>query len=106
MLVTFKSSAHADIVMFGDVAVKLLKLMGQSGQVPGALAPGEAGDILARLREALARQPDNSESAGSADKDGQSDPDEPPPVPLRNRALPLLDMLEAADAAGAPVLWE
>ncbi len=37
MIVTFRSKAHADIIMFGDIAIKLLKLMGHSGTVPGAL---------------------------------------------------------------------
>jgi hypothetical protein len=35
MIVTFRSKAHADIMMFGDIAVNLLKLMGHSGTVPG-----------------------------------------------------------------------
>ena len=37
MLVTFSCPAYADITMFGDVAVRLLQLMGHSGTVPGAL---------------------------------------------------------------------
>ena len=36
MLVTFDSKSGA-ITMFGDVAKSLLKLMGQSGDVPGAI---------------------------------------------------------------------
>ncbi|HAJ92821.1 MAG TPA: hypothetical protein DCO71_09470 [Gammaproteobacteria bacterium] len=31
MLITFSSSAYANITMFGDVALRLLKLMGHSG---------------------------------------------------------------------------
>ena len=37
MLVTFKTEAYASITMFGDVAVALIKLMGHSGTVPGAV---------------------------------------------------------------------
>ena len=37
MLVTFSTSAYADITMFGDVALRLLKLMGHSATVPGAM---------------------------------------------------------------------
>ena len=36
MVVTFSCSAYADIMMFGDVAVRLLRLMGHSGTLPGA----------------------------------------------------------------------
>jgi hypothetical protein len=34
MLVTFSCPAYASITMFGDVAVRLLKLMGHSGTGP------------------------------------------------------------------------
>ena len=37
MIVTFKTKPYADITMFGDVAIHLLKLMGHSGTVPGAI---------------------------------------------------------------------
>ncbi|MEA1053075.1 DUF1840 family protein, partial [Lamprobacter modestohalophilus] len=33
MLITFETKAHANITMFGDVAVTLIKLMGHSGAV-------------------------------------------------------------------------
>ena len=33
------TETHADILMFGDIAVQLLKLMGYSGTVPGAPWP-------------------------------------------------------------------
>ena len=36
MLVTFRTEVHADILMFGDSAVRLLKLMGYSGTVPAS----------------------------------------------------------------------
>ena len=45
MIVTFRSKAHADIMMFGDIAVNLLKLMGHSGTVPGALLGGTFGQV-------------------------------------------------------------
>ena len=37
MLITFTTKVSADITMFGEVAKELLKLMGQTGVVPGAL---------------------------------------------------------------------
>ena len=37
MLITFSSSAYANITMFGAVALRLLKQMGHSATVPGAL---------------------------------------------------------------------
>ena len=37
MLVTFTTKAYADITMFGDVALAMLKMMGHSATVPGAI---------------------------------------------------------------------
>jgi hypothetical protein len=37
MLVTFTTKTYADITMFGDVALALLKMMGYSTKVPGAI---------------------------------------------------------------------
>ena len=54
MIVTFRSKAHADIMMFGDIAVNLLKLMGHSGTVPGALLAEEVPTALDHLRKAIA----------------------------------------------------
>mgnify|MGYP000668141875 CR=1 FL=1 len=62
MLVTFSTDAHADITMFGDVALKLLKLMGRSGRVPGAILPEDIPEALQRLRAGIA-----AEEAGAAD---------------------------------------
>ena len=45
MLVTFSCPAYADITMFGDSAVRLLKLMGQQRQ-PGCLAAATAVTII------------------------------------------------------------
>lgn len=47
MLVTFTSDAYTDITMFGDVALTMLKMMGHSATVPGAIL---AADIPEALR--------------------------------------------------------
>ena len=57
MLVTFRTEAHADILMFGDIAIQLLELMGHSGTVPGALLADEVPAALDRLRNAVATHP-------------------------------------------------
>ncbi|MFV1973803.1 MAG: DUF1840 domain-containing protein, partial [Thiohalobacterales bacterium] len=50
MLVTFTCSAYADITMFGDVAVQLLKMMGHSGTVPGAFRAEDIPVALEKLQ--------------------------------------------------------
>ena len=98
MLVTFKSKHHGDIMMFGNVAVDLIKLMGHSGQVPGALAADEVPGALLQLQQALSSRPD--------DNDTEDDEEAERPVSLATRAAPLIEMLNAAERAGGFVMWE
>jgi hypothetical protein len=101
MLVTFSCPAYADITMFGDVAVRLLKLMGHSGTIPSALLAEDVPAALERLHAAV-------ETAGQMplpEESGHID-DEEPPVNLSHRALPLLELLGAAKKAKCNVMWD
>lgn len=103
MLITFRSSAYADITMFGEVAIQLLKLMGHSGTIPGALMPQDIPVALAQLKSAIARL----EREQSTQQPGwDDDDDEPPPVALSHRALPLIELLQAAVKEDVPVMWD
>ena len=101
MLVTFSCTAYADITMFGDVAVRLLKLMGHSGSVPGALSAEEVQQALERLEAAVEADKQMSQPQGSAHKE-----DEKPAVSLAHRALPLIELLKAAAKEECNVMWE
>ena len=112
MLVTFRSTATESITMFHDVAMQLLKLMGATGRVPGALGPDDVGPALQRLENATeqiragthitpARPADNEDS-----KHEDEDEEREPPVDLATRAVPLLSILKRAAAAHAEVMWE
>jgi hypothetical protein len=107
MLVTFRTKAYADITMFGDVAVTLLKLMGHSGTVPGALMPEDIPAALARLKagvEEHAQEPLDPAPSGAhpAPRDGK----EGRYVSLAHRALPLIELLTAAAGDGELVMWD
>jgi hypothetical protein len=103
MLVTFETKAHANITMFGEVAVALLKLMGHSGGVPGALLAEDVPAALERLRAAVSENPDIPLDPSTA-KSGKDDGEERH-VSLGHRALPLIQLLEDAAAAKANVMW-
>ena len=91
--------------MFGDVAVTLLKMAGHSGALPGALLAGDIPAALARLELALASAgPD--EGGGQSVRPDDEDADTEPPVGLRLRAYPLIQMLSAAARQGCDVMWE
>jgi len=101
MLVTFSCPAYADITMFGDVAVHLLKMMGHSGTVPSALVAADVPAALERLEAAVA-------AAGQSPAPGEASQaeDEEPPVSLGHRALPLIELLKAAAKAECNVMWD
>jgi hypothetical protein len=107
MLVTFRTKAYADITMFGDVAVTLIKLMGHSGAVPGAIMPEDIPAALAKLETAVEEHaetpldptPSGSQAARQDGKEGQH-------VSLAHRALPLIELLNAAAADNAYVMWD
>jgi hypothetical protein len=111
MIVTFRTKAHADITMFGAVAVQLLKLAGMTGNVPTAILAADVPSVLATLERALEshRAEHGAGAPGAVDsRDKSAGRDEEagaePAVPLRHRALPLLELLRAAGAARADVI--
>jgi len=101
MLVTFKTSAHGNITMFGDVAKSLLLLMGQSGNVPGALMSEDVPQALQQLQDGI-KQNNDEEPAPPLDEDDNA----PAPVAISVRAKPLVELLEAAIASNESVMWE
>ncbi|HEX7081707.1 MAG TPA: DUF1840 domain-containing protein [Gammaproteobacteria bacterium] len=103
MLVTFKTKAYANITMFGDVAVKLLRMMGHSGTVPSAILADDVPAALERLKRAVAEE---KSRAAAEPRDERPDDEQEPPVSLANRALPLIELLEAAVERHADVMWE
>ena len=100
MLVTFRTKTYSNITMFGDVGVKLLKLMGHSGTVPSAIKAEDVPAALQRLRAAIAQQEPEPLPAGEV-RDGEAEV----PVTLARRALPLIELLEAAAAEKSDVTW-
>jgi hypothetical protein len=101
MLITFSCPAYADITMFGDVAIRLLKMMGHSGTAPSALLADDVPAALERLQAAVT-------AAGESPAPGESSrvEDEEPAVSLRHRASPLIELLQAAVKAECNVTWD
>ena len=101
MPVTFETRAFANITMLNDVAVEILKIMGQSGSVPGAIKGGDVSQILELFTKAVAERKEEFINGESTRID--IEPDER--VKLGDRAIPIIQLLEAADKENCDVLW-
>ena len=102
MLVRFRSDA-GDITMFGDVALKLIKMMGHSGTVPGAMLAKDIPAALERLKSVVAAAPGQpAPGPGPGDKKV----DEDTAVSLQQRAFPLIELLGRCVKNECDLLWD
>ena len=102
MIITFTSKAWANITMHGPIAIRLLKMMGHSGTVPGAIL---AADISAAL-DHLERGLDSSLGKENTAEPGETDDPYSEIISLRTRAVPLVEMLRAAAQEECDVMWD
>jgi len=98
MLVTFSTDAYANITMFGDVALSMLKMMGHSATVPGAIRAEDVPAALARLTAAI-----DAEQLSPLPPDKDADE---PAISVAHRALPLINLLTAAVKSKSYVMWK
>jgi len=107
MLVRFSSVATESITMFGDVASLLIKMLGASDAMPGAIGAADIAGALSHLRKQLQiHEAANPPSPGTEEDDEDESMDREPSVALAVRAAPLIEILERAAAAKEPVMWE
>ncbi len=106
-MITFKSAATADMIMFGDVATRLLELMGKEATEKGIITPEQLPDAIARLEAVMVsereRHRDQVLASGVSETGGNDN--EQPGVSLTHRALPLLEMLQVSLKENQPVVW-
>ena len=108
MIITFTSKAGPDIVMFGDVAKHLLRLIGKEATERGIITVAQLPDAVDRLKAVMAR--DKAARAGKHEAEipvleTDDHGNVRDYVALSNRALPLLDLCERAQRRQTPVLW-
>lgn len=102
------STRFGQLTMHGDVAVALLKGMGHTGTVPGAILAADLPAALANLLRMLEVAGDSTGSAAPppADDDDEDSREREPVIVLRTRAVPLLDMMRTAIDRGSDLMWE
>jgi len=107
MIVTF-STRLGRITMFSEPALALLRMLGHSGRIPGAIRNEDLPAALEALRAGLA-------AAGHVPSPAPGETEEPladdrrsqeTAVNLNTRAVPLIEMIERAIAANSDLMWD
>ncbi len=89
--------------MLGDVAGRLLKMMGHSGAIPGAIASEDVPAVLKRLQRVVKAESDRSpvQTTEIEDDDNWKEA----PVRIDVRAFPLIELLKLAVREDCSVMW-
>jgi hypothetical protein len=109
MLVTFKSKAAAEILMYEKHAKPILNLLGKD-VARGIITASEAPQAIARL-EAAIEEHRRQEASDQAEREARAGDDEEPSatpaqgVSFATRVYPLLEMLRAAQKTSTDVMW-
>lgn len=115
MIVKF-STRFGSLTMHGETAVALLKGMGHSGTVPGAILAADLPSALAQLERRIELDgdrpspplpvPRGKTSRGKAEDEDADEREPEPVVSLRMRAIPLRDLIRTAIERGSDLMWE
>ncbi|EHE7895595.1 DUF1840 domain-containing protein [Vibrio parahaemolyticus] len=106
MLITFRCRSYANVTMFGDIALEMIKMMGHSGTVPGSISAQDVPDALSKLTSALSAKNAAEENLPTdVDVDEEEEQAEPA-VSLGCRAFPLIELLKSAIKEECEVMWD
>jgi len=107
MIITFKSSAAGDVIMFSDVAHRLMQIMGKDATDKGILTVEQLPEAIRCLKAAINEDKQRltalSEEERPLKEKGTSG--ERPFISLYQRATPLLELIEWAQKKQKPVVW-
>lgn len=96
MLVEIKGKHGSDVVMFGDVAKQLFKMMDLSGNLEGALKSEDLPAALTSLEAALSNHVDPPQQEDGDDTH----------IGMKTRALPLIELIRKNIDAGGYIMWQ
>lgn len=107
-MITFRSRASSDVMMFDDIAKRMMELMGKEPEPRGIVTVDQLPEAIARLKAALAE--DKAAHQGEQEEDRPLSESKPgggsrPYVGLGQRIVPLLELLEWSRKAEEPVMW-
>jgi len=112
MLVTFKSKAAAEVIMYKEHAKRILDLFNKDVE-RGVITAAETSAALAKLNAAIEEsrtRPAPDEASDASAQQGKYVDDDheraaTQAVSFATRAYPFLEMLRAAQKGGADIAW-
>ena len=108
MLVTFKSKAAAEVIMYAEHAKPILDMLGKDVE-KGIIRTEEMGDAIARIEREIEDVKHKAEAEKaqhpSKEDEDEEERDSGQTVSFSARVFPLLEMMRAAHAANQPVIW-
>ena len=105
MLYKFKSRVTGDVIMLEPNGRRLLEIIGKDPVAPGIIEAADALAAVQALESAITREEADQQAAiEEAHAKGEAAPHFEG-ISLRQRAVPLIDMLRRSQAAGKEVVW-
>jgi hypothetical protein len=107
MFIKFESNGSAPFVMPSGIAQQLISMMGQGKEIDGSISGPAILDAISKLEKGLVQHSKDEVMALLNKKDERSSEDDEAEQPLRInvRAVPLMEMLQAAKQADSFVMW-
>ncbi|TOL25669.1 hypothetical protein CGI04_00650 [Vibrio parahaemolyticus] len=106
MLIIFRCRSYANVTMFGDIALEMIKMMGHSGTVPGSISAQDVPDALSKLTSALSAKNAAEENLPTDVDVDEKEEQVEPAVSLGRRAFPLIELLKSAIKEECEVMWD
>ena len=101
-MITFRSDVGPDIMMFDDVAHRMMELMGKEHGGRGVVTVEQLPQAIARLKTAAAL---DKARRGDPLNDEDEESESARPIGLAQRATPLIELLEISLSRQKPVTW-
>lgn len=105
MLYKFKSKATGDLIMLEPNGRRVLEIIGKDPGPKGIVLPEEMPQALQALDAAIQREEAEQKAAIEEARAKGQVPPRFESVSLRQRAVPFIDMLKRASAAGKEIVW-
>lgn len=104
MLYKFKTKAAGDLIMLEPDGRRLLEIIGKDPGPTGIILPEQMAAALAALDQAIALEEARQREADEAAQ-AEGRVSARPPVSLRQRAVPMMDMLRRAAKGQHDITW-